>query len=30
MSETVKIIGGNKLVGEVFPIPNKNAIVAAL
>ena len=30
MSETVKITGGRKLTGEVIPIPNKNAIVAAL
>lgn len=30
MSDTVKITGGKRLIGEVFPIPNKNAIVAAL
>lgn len=28
--KTLKIIGGNPLRGEVTPIPNKNAIVAAL
>ncbi|PIZ45826.1 hypothetical protein COY32_04720 [candidate division WWE3 bacterium CG_4_10_14_0_2_um_filter_41_14] len=30
MRETVTIVGGKKLTGEVYPIPNKNAIVAAL
>ncbi len=30
MNGTVKIMGGKRLIGEVKPIPNKNAIVAAL
>ncbi len=30
MSETLKITGGNKLYGTVTPVPNKNAILAAL
>jgi UDP-N-acetylglucosamine 1-carboxyvinyltransferase len=30
MSETLIVKGGNKLSGEVTPVPNKNAIVAAL
>ncbi len=28
--DTIKIIGGNPLIGEVTPIPNKNAILSAL
>ena len=30
MHGTVKVFGGNRLVGEVEPIPNKNSILAAL
>ncbi len=30
MSETVKIIGGRKLVGEVTPIVNKNSLLAVI
>ncbi|MBU1970512.1 UDP-N-acetylglucosamine 1-carboxyvinyltransferase [Patescibacteria group bacterium] len=30
MSETLKIIGGKKLCGEATPVPNKNAVLAAL
>jgi len=30
MSGTIKVTGGNKLRGEISPIPNKNSIVAAL
>jgi UDP-N-acetylglucosamine 1-carboxyvinyltransferase len=30
MSETVKIVGGKRLSGEVRPIPNKNSLVAVL
>ena len=30
MNGIVKVVGGNKLIGEVTPIPNKNSIVAAL
>jgi UDP-N-acetylglucosamine 1-carboxyvinyltransferase len=30
MSGIIRVTGGNKLIGEVTPIPNKNSIVAAL
>lgn len=30
MQETLKIIGGNKLRGNITPVPNKNSIVAAI
>jgi UDP-N-acetylglucosamine 1-carboxyvinyltransferase len=30
MAETIKVTGGVPLKGEVYPVPNKNAIVAAL
>lgn len=30
MSGIIRVTGGNKLMGEVTPIPNKNSIVAAL
>jgi len=30
MTETLKVHGGNPLIGEVTPVPNKNAILAAL
>lgn len=30
MSEYVKIKGGNRLTGTIFPVPNKNSILAAL
>lgn len=30
MAESVKVVGGHHLVGEVTPVPNKNSILAAL
>src|SRR3989339_1041254 len=30
MGGIIRVVGGNKLRGEVTPIPNKNSIVAAL
>jgi UDP-N-acetylglucosamine 1-carboxyvinyltransferase len=30
MSEIIKVLGGNPLIGEVTPVPNKNSVVACL